>query len=236
MSSIGYQSHLSPSSVAVIDIETQVNPRIWNDPESRMLWIESLSPPKNYKDPDKIAQWKAIKIKEMERELALDPWAGKIVALGAAPLAGGNIECWADNDERTILTEFVRWWDTGPFYKLGGFSLRDFDVPFIIARLLAHGICPEKAIPAPRDWGGIIDPRDLVKKGSLKKWLHVCGLPGKTADGSDVADMSIDEVREYCANDVKVERLLLQRAFPFFPSVYQAKRREEFPVQGAPSA
>jgi hypothetical protein len=49
--------------------------------------------------------------------------------------------------------------------------------------------------------------------------LRAFGLPPKTADGSQVAGMTIEQIATYCAEDVSRERLLIRRLAHLFPSL-----------------
>lgn len=199
----------------VIDIETVADDE-WIA-SSEHAWLAALEPPGNYKKPEAIQKWIAEQVADRITRAPLSPLEGKVAAAGIAKLWGdGDPIAWA-GDEREVLGHLSAWMELVPRPVLCGFAIRVFDIPFLQARYAALDI-EAHWLPDPRDHRNTIDAMDLLP-GKLDLWLARFGLPGKTGSGADVATMSVDEVRDYCANDVHVERELLRRLSHVYPSL-----------------
>ena len=149
---------------------------------------------------------------------ALKPYGCQIFAIGCADLADGKPRVWAGRKELVILKAFVNLLSEAPAI-LAGFNIRGFDLGCLRARCLINSVAlpnwfPEDERVDKYDRNNVFDARDLLPEGRLDIWLKAFGLPPKTASGSQVAEMSDDEVRQYCGEDVERERLLIRRLAP----------------------
>jgi DNA polymerase elongation subunit (family B) len=206
-------SRLPADRVCVFDIETVPDAAALDDPEFERIARSKITPPSNYKNPEKIAEYVSEKWQERRAKAALDPLVGRIVAIGHASAAGGDVACEVElDDERSVIERFLDALDRGRFRALAGFNIRDFDVPFVSIRAALHGIEMPHWWPRPtRDWKRIVELRDALSSHPLQVWLARFGLPLKTSSGDQVEHMTADEVAAYCANDVEQERALVRR-------------------------
>jgi len=215
----------------IIDIETRPDPRIWDDPEVVEEILEGIEAPANYKDPAKIEAYATDKLAKMKANAALDPKVGKVACVGLMPLDApeGSHAVPYGEDEPQVLRDAIRILNSiAPSGALlGGYYLREFDVPFLAYRCAVHEIELPDWWPNRRDWSRIVDPCDLFPKdqaGSLQSHLRAMGLPRKTLSGKESLDLPLPELAEYCANDVKVEAALIQRLRRRFPMLNPCKK------------
>jgi hypothetical protein len=98
-------------------------------------YIEPVSAPANYKDPDKIASYCKDKQQELVDKAALDPDLCRIVAAGFLTEDGGP-QIWTATDavgEAAVLTEI---WRAIGDRLIVGFNVCGFDVPVLLRRSL----------------------------------------------------------------------------------------------------
>lgn len=201
----------------VVDIETKSDDQWLADSEE--VWLASLKVPGNIKKEETIAKWIAEAVAERRTKAPLSPLEGRIVAIGVGPLWSDDPpDVFASEDERLLLETLINYLVGAEWVIWCGWKIRIFDVPFLAARFAVHGLHAEW-IPDPRDYRSVIDGADVLTSGHLAEWLQRFGLPTKTGTGAQVADMPIDQIAEYCRNDVVVERLLLRRLAPVYPSL-----------------
>lgn len=215
----------------IIDIETRPDPRIWDDPETVEEILEGIEAPANYKDPAKIESYATEKLAAMKANAALDPKVGKVACVGLMPLdaSHGEPTVLVGEDEYTVLRKFVLVLQaiSPRGALLGGYFLRDFDLPFLTYRCAVHEIELPEWWPSRRDWTRIVDPCDLFPRdqnGSLQAHLRAMDLPRKTMSGKESLALPLPELAEYCANDVKVEAALIQRLRAHFPMLNPRKK------------
>lgn len=199
----------------VLDIETVADTE-WIE-ASADAWLAAYEPPGNLRKPETIAANIAEAVANRATMAPLRLLDGKIIAVGIAKLWGGEPVAWSDNNERELLSRLSTWMELVPNPVLCGYAIRVFDLPFLAARYAALDL-EAHWLPNPRDYRGTIDAMDVLP-GKLDVWLARFGLPRKTTSGADVATMSLDQVREYCAHDVMVERELLRRLSHVYPSL-----------------
>lgn len=221
----------------IIDIETRPDPRIWDDPETVEEILEGIEAPSNYKDPAKIESYATEKLASMKASAALDPKVGKVACVGWQDLEWDDESVYSgsigrgvivDEDEATVLRRTVGLLASIRGGALiGGYFLRDFDLPFLTYRCAVHEIALPDWWPQRRDWNRIVDPCDLFPRdqnGSLDAHLRAMGLPRKTMSGKESLALPLPELAEYCANDVKVEAALIQRLRAHFPMLNPRKK------------
>lgn len=138
-----------------------------------------------------------------------------------------------NSTERDVILNFMSYlesFDTPPVLmgfnirgRSGGWS-RGFDIPIWRIRCLMLDIHWPAWLPSSlsqdRWWPRLWDLMDVFGEGSCDDWLRACGLPLKMASGSDVENMSPDELRIYNADDAAKERLLCGVVLPSQPSPY----------------
>lgn len=191
----------------VFDIETGPSP-------DAAEFAPEFEAPANYKDPVKIAAYKAEKLVEWVESAALSAVTGRLLAIGIRENGSTLIIC--EDDEAAMLAQF--WEYVAPLGKirapLVGFNSNRFDVPFLVRRSWRN------RVPVP---GGIVNGRYLsnafidlmqlwqvgdyqatVKLDTLARWL---GVGAKTGSGAHFAQMLAEDraaALEYLANDIEI--------------------------------
>jgi hypothetical protein len=207
----------------VFDIETGPDERVWSDPEFCAGVRDGISAPANYKDPLKIAAYIDERYDDAKASAALSWVHGKIRAIGWT--VDGQIQAFASDDEGYVVRSFATILRDLPDRTLvGGFNIREFDVPFLSMRAAVHDISLPAWWPQRRPWGnGIIDPVDLFgRNGRLKDYLAAMDLPPKLGDGADAPNLEIPELIEYVKRDVECEAALIERLRHYFPGLRAA--------------
>ncbi|MFB1500793.1 hypothetical protein [Thiocapsa sp. N5-Cardenillas] len=226
---------------------------IWFDLETCPLPDDQLSKvmprfeaPRNYKDADKIRTAVLEQEAAWKEKAALSPLTGSILA--AAYGQDPNVLTILDADEigepeliRRLFAVFTGA-GMGAHYKVGGFNIIPFDLPFLIKRAWAHRIAiPSGLFTVNGRWGNwaswVIDLRAIWSlgerdaPGSLKSLSAHLGIGEKLGDGADFARMwrepaTRDAARAYLLNDVA---LLCGMADVFqhcSPSIYGGGRND----------
>ena len=122
------------------DIETGLSP-------DAAEFAPEFEAPANYKDPVKIAAYKAEKLTEWVEQAALSAVTGRVLAIGLRENGKTTIIC--EDDEAAMLRDF--WAFVAPDGRirapLVGFKSNRFDVPFLVRRSWRN------RVPVP---GGIV--------------------------------------------------------------------------------
>lgn len=211
------------NTLAIFDIETE---------PADAAFLKAFEPefeaPGNLKDPEKIAAAIAAKRAKWIEDAALSPITGRILAIG---FRRESSVYWHEAAEADLIREFFRAVSEsamGAEYKLCGFSIHGFDLPFICRRALVHGIpIPQGLMPnghARFYWPSwMIDLRaiwgfgELQPHGSLDVVCRLLGLGGKTGEGRDFARLyhgSFEERKQalaYLENDLELTAKLAAR-------------------------
>ncbi len=195
----------------------------------------TIEPPGSMKKPETILAWetneKPAKIEEVYRRTALSGTTGELVSLAWAIEDGDilSVQREPKDSERDMIREFyselaklvqLRHRTTGIVWV--GHNVRDFDLRFLFQRSVILGIQPPVSLPhnvAPGSeaifdtmtaWAGF---RNTIPLETLCQALGIRGKGG--IDGSKVWDYvkagRIDEVAEYCRDDVYRVRELYKR-------------------------
>ena len=222
-------------TVLYLDLETIPD----QTPGARQEFIDNVQAPGNYKKPESIAQWKKDHGEEEGdkkwRATAFDGMYGQICVIGWA-LDDGEIQSVSCDPNHSQKTEMDMLND---FFMQVGMDLTrtdglvgmptfcahngtNFDFRFLWQRCVINGVKPSVRIPYDaKPWGEVIDTLYLWKGvnkdgGSLDAICKAFGIPGKgDMDGSKVWDAvrdgRIDEVAEYCRDDVDKLRQIHKR-------------------------
>lgn len=217
-----------------LDIETVPT----NSQKVREKIAETIKAPAQYKKPESIEQWmvenKESAIADQLAKTSFDGAYGHIVCIGIAIDDQKAISYQApslDYEKSVIEMAFgylsnVVGFDTysGSLERKSvfiGHNIANFDLRFLFKRAVVLGIKPPSFIPFhAKPWDSSIydtmDKWDSQNRNSLAKLCDVLGIPVKSGmDGSMVADYyaqgRIDEIAEYCREDVEATRSVYKR-------------------------
>ncbi len=165
---------------------------------------------------------------EIENKAALNAVYGEVLAIGYIG-KGVLIQHQADTDkgEAGILKDF--WGKYAAFRKSNrkmiGFNVHEFDVPFLVRRSWILGVSVPRTIYSNGRYvdSMIIDLMQMWKGPAyrdayipLDTCCRACGLPGKTGDGAQFAELyRSPETRiaalEYLKHDLVMTQMLAER-------------------------
>lgn len=181
------------------------------------LWIAKIGPSRA--EPEGDAAW---------RKTSFNGARGRVLCIGAA--AGDEEPVVFHGDEDHTLHRFYQWLSDA--YRLNAGTLRPtlvghniigFDLRFLLHRSIINGIQPPMWMPfdaRPWDVDRVYDTMTqwagAGNRISLDNLAQALGLAGKQGiDGSMVYDMwaegRIDEIAEYCKDDVRITRDIYRR-------------------------
>lgn len=216
-----------------LDIETIGTQRA----DVREYIAKSVTHPGTISLPASIQKWNLEKrpdaLEEAIAKTSFDGAFGQIVCIGFDLRDNGNTSCIFGLDEVELLVRFNSILDSEVRQKdwfttcVVGHNVSSFDLRFLVQRYIVHGIRPHMVISRaaqakPWDIERVYDTMtqwhpDRDKRISLDKLCLALGLPGKT-DGIDgsmvagmVADGKIEQVADYCKNDVAITRAVFRR-------------------------
>lgn len=245
--------------VEYLDLETAPLPL---DQLQRMM--PEFTAPKAWKDEEKIAANLAEQREAWIEKAALDPQTGQVlVAIWTG--ADGAVDI-LDADaigEKAVLEAVCRTLSDagqGANYKVGGWNIRSFDLPFLVKRCWHH----EVALPTglmqvrgkwadPAPW--IFDLRDLWTLGeahgggTLGDVAQFLGVGSKQSSGKDFhlkwrSPTEHADAFAYAMNDGKLPKLITERLLALSPDGYglriradnqrQPKHNDDTRTQGLP--
>jgi len=197
----------------IIDIETGPLSR----PELADF-VPTFEAPANWKDPAKIAAYRAEKEADWFQSAALSAVTGRVLAIGCLDTRDERIDFFATGDERADLTAF--WQHVAPGGLLAtalvGFCSNRFDLPFLIRRswrlsapvpraFTAGRFLPSECIDILDTWRcGVRD--ESISLDTLSRFLGVGRKTGKGADFAALWSTDRDAALEYLANDLRLTR------------------------------
>lgn len=216
-----------------VDIESIPTQRA----DLKELIIKDISPPGNISKPESIEKWikekKPTVIEEKYRATALNGAFGEIVCIGWAFDDEAPQVLYRDlhQSEEKVLHDFSEIVYDRAFAKPGqpqaikwiGHYLTGFDLRFLWQRYVINSLQPQIKIPYDvKPWADNVFDTKIEwtgltgRGGKLDETCHVMGYEGKgDIDGSKVWDYvqagKIEEVAEYCKDDVVKTRLLYKR-------------------------
>jgi predicted PolB exonuclease-like 3'-5' exonuclease len=182
-------------------------------------YVEPVSAPANYKDPEKIAAYMDEARAAQIAKCALDPDLARIVALGVANENGIAVSVNRDEDEeRAILGTFWAAHDGATYITFNGHG---YDLPMLMRRSLYLGV-GYPAINIDRYRSPHIDLMQrltfngVLKPHSLKFYCKRFGIPVDDAiSGADIPALvkagEWDKVRAHCESDVRLTYALAAR-------------------------
>ncbi len=181
-------------------------------------------------------------VRAIKDNLGFSPLTGEIVAIGVLDIDTNEGGVYYQNlddpthdtheegihfkamDEKGILDYF--WKIAGACTKIVSYNGRGFDVPFIDARSMKHGIKPSVNLMPPRFTESLhVDLMDKLsyygtvrKKGSLHFWCRMLGIPSPKANGvsgDDVGKLFHDKeyfkIAKYNVDDIRATAELFKR-------------------------
>ncbi|WP_036291983.1 3'-5' exonuclease [Methylosinus sp. PW1] len=219
-----------------LDVETLPT----DDEAVKRFILESIEAPSNYKDPQKISDYKAEKASEAVAKTGLDAAFGRLAIIGFA-IGDDPVTTWTATDgevekdgerftkpglspfdEKALLQSFFELFDGNAIVRVIGHNVVNFDIRFIVQRAVILGLKIPRWFPiAPRAWDDNVFDTMIAWAGthdrvSLDKLSRALGIGGKYEglDGSKFAGLwATDPVRAalYCADDVEKARLIHRR-------------------------
>ena len=200
---------LDVESIGIPDVET---------------YLEPVSAPANYKDPEKIAAYeREERTKQVERA-ALDVDLGQIICVGLhLPGFGTRVVSTQSMSEAAVLTMLWNEWQSLDSPALVTFGGLNFDVPLLLRRSLYLGIkapyisCDRYRHPQQIDLMAILSMDGKLKWRGLQFYLNRFGYPGAGPDitGADIADRykagDWAAIEQHCRMDVEGTKWLAER-------------------------
>jgi hypothetical protein len=200
--------------------------------EKRLAYVE-----------EEAAYWK-----DKVDQAALSAMTGRVLAIGYAHSDGTTAIVGVNGPENLIEREvIVDFFDVvsksrqGASYKLAGFNIGEFDLPFIVRRAWALGIpVPQGLLPTGSSrffWPSwFIDLRDIwtfgakgnsdLRHGKLGQITKLLGLGEKNGEGKDFARLWRDpatreQARTYLTQDLTLTSRLAERLLSLTPSTIE---------------
>jgi hypothetical protein len=190
--------------------------------------LAAIRAPANYKDPLKIAEYIREEHEAMLDKAALSPLTGRVLALALlkpAMQAGDSLEIVSCEDESCILSRF---WElcelaaNNSKFRLCGFNIHEFDIPFLVKRSWALGVRVPHQLTGD-GWSRyhftwwLIDLRkiwgisDYRPEGSLNDICIHLGIGEKKGSGKDFAKLWASDRKAaiaYCTDEIyKIEQV-----------------------------
>lgn len=234
--------------VIVIDIETGCDEQYVDASKdvTRPLRFDNMIVPGNLKGAKD--NWKSDKLEAQDEAAAVSPLLGRVRCICVGDLAGdGTPLGWAneEEDEKAVLQGFV--WFIESFHEaplFTGWRIRTFDLPFIAFRCAFHEIELPAWWPMRFDrftvfdaWDWVCDmPGPATASGGyrLSVWLNRFGAESKTGDGAESVGYPIEQLFEYCKQDVVAERQMIRRIAHAVPMLQNPKRWGDEPGREEP--
>ena len=151
--------------------------------------------------------------------LGLDPIESRLIAIGYD--LDGQTEVIIDEDERKVIEDFLKVFNNYNNVVIVGYNILNFDLPFLVARGLKHGINEVQKIRTTY----IVDLMDVVTRyltTSKRKWVkqkEICSFLGMETrdviDGSEIPRLfeqkDFESIKQHCLNDLRLTKELFMR-------------------------
>jgi len=198
-------------AVAIADVDT---------------YLEPVSAPSNYKDPEKIAAYEADAKQRKIEDAALDVDLARIIALGIKrPDGPVDVYTAATFSEDALLEILWRQWNAIRYEErqLVTFNGLGYDVPLLLRRSLYLGVpapqiqCDRFKHPQVVDLMALLSMDGKLKYHGLQFYLNRFGYPHGAPDitGADVAERyragDWDAITNHCRMDVEATAWLAER-------------------------
>lgn len=202
----------------VIDLETRADREIEFNEAWWDRFRERVEIPGNLKDPLKVAAYPDEAVAKARQKLALSPRTGQIAMIGIDEGDGNGVRVFKHPEgleltregEREMLSEFVDEVSSRFTPALIGWNLREFDVPFLIARCTILNVRPPRWMPIPRNYRRVIDLKEILG-GALDDWFFLLTGKFKDVNGPEILDVSLEDLESHLIGDVAVTRQLATR-------------------------
>lgn len=191
-------------SELVFDIET-VADNVSEELEKELLGKIEPTATAVKKGLDAVREYMDSKIADLREGYALSPMTGKVLCI--CGIMDGE-EFQLTGKEKKVIESFMDIAvDATRFITFNG---KQFDVPFLNIRMAKLGVASKCRIPSRRyDTVSHFDVREVLTnfgmnpKGSLKQWAKFFNVEYAQDNGSDIANLSIEEVVEKCLSDCR---------------------------------
>jgi len=206
--------HIKLKDVLFVDIETRSQVEKLDEESQLYSLVDyTYSRKKDFEDYSDLQEM-------YDKNAALSPELGAICVISVGFLAGGKLRVasFSGEDEGVLLKEFAGFLNSLKAFKaVCGFASNMFDIPFILIRLLSHGIMNIPAIldeSHKKPWEKVnIDLKDMIRLGrySAPSLLGLATTLGVDSpkDGIIGAEVSaafykgrLEEITAYCERDV----------------------------------
>jgi len=189
----------------VMDIETV---RLPVTDEERLRFEKEYAPPKNYKDPEKIAAHKEEAATKLDESTAFKLHRNKLISIALGVIGDSDvkgIECFYGDDTEKVLKGALDYLAESGDFRFVGWNCNKFDLPILAKEMGRFGFC------LPRRQGKW-DTVDLCvypfAYTGLKDAARAFGLSVPPIDGSDVAELYSKQdwttIAEYNKSDVRL--------------------------------
>lgn len=189
-----------------------------------------IQPPGNISKPETIAKWMDenadAAAEEAYRKTAFDGALGEIICIGYAfndELVDVICRRSIEDSETDLLRTFFHKFSSTSHYTFIGHNIIGFDLRFLFQRAVTNRVQPLYPLPVDSRYNGdrtydtMLGWAGWGNRVKLSKVCDALGIPVKTGgiDGSmvwdAVRDGRIDEVAEYCKEDVAAVRSVHRR-------------------------
>lgn len=216
------------TTYAIIDIETAPDPARMDLPVPDE-WVKE---PANYKKAETIAAYREERRiswpAELYRRGSLDPFYGRIVAIGSDCIGGtSDVITAGEFSEDIMLNGF--WSRVSQCEHLVGYGITGFDWEWMLMRSARYGLCPPKHWDtSPFTRHGLIDLQVLLNQSlrpkagrtleAVAEYFQLDERP--IGSGADVPlwveQGAWDKIAEHCASDIRTAAALLQKIGPTY--------------------
>ncbi len=162
--------------------------------------------------------------------LGLDPFESRLIAIG---YDNGTKEVLINEDEKELIENFLDVLNDNSKVVLIGYNIIGFDLPFLIARGLKHGIQEVQKLRT----GYIIDLMDVVSRyltTSKRRWIkqkEICSFLGldtrDVIDGSEIPRLfeqkEFEKIKQHCLNDLRLTKELFLKLKDLVQHKFMAK-------------